>query len=69
MLLVIMGRFKGRNIDEMRKFYDKNSGESLIIPENLTNKFQPLDLSVSKTAKSCVFSRYNPWLANKIQSS
>ena len=50
----------------MRKFCAKTSCEIVIIPQNLTNKFQPLDISVNKAAKSFISDKYNFWLANKM---
>ena len=66
MSLVIMDTFKGQDNDKMRKFCAKNSRESVIIPNNLTNKFQPLDISVNKAAKSFISDKYNSWLANEV---
>ena len=37
-----------------------------IIPHNLTNKFQPLDVTVNKPAKSFIANKYNGWFANEI---
>ena len=50
----------------MRKFCAKNSCEIVIIPHNLTNKFQPLDISVKKAGKSFISDKYNSWLANEV---
>ena len=36
------------------------------VPHNLTNKFQPLDLSVNKAAKAYVSEKYNLWMKNEI---
>ena len=59
MSLVMMDTFKRQDNDEIRKFCAKNSCEIVIIPHNLTNKFQPLDINVNKTAKSFVSHKYN----------
>ena len=66
MSLVIMDTFKGQDNDDMRKFCAKNSCEIVIIPHNLTNKFQPLDRSVNKTPKYFISDIYNSWLANEV---
>ena len=50
----------------MRKFCATNSCEIVIIPHNLTNKFQPLDISVKKAGKSFISDKYNSWLANEV---
>ena len=36
-----------------------------IIPHNLTNKFQPLDIIANKPAKSIIADKYNGWFANE----
>ena len=66
MSLVMMDTFKRQDNDEIRKFCAKNSCEIVIIPHNLTNKFQPLDINVNKTAKSFVSHKYNSQLANEV---
>ena len=54
MSLVIMDTFKGQDNDELRKLCMSNNCEVAILPHNLTNKFQPLDLSVNKAAKAFI---------------
>ena len=43
-----------------------NNCEVVIVPQNLTNKFQPLDLSVNKAAKAFISEKYNTWMTNEI---
>ena len=50
----------------MRKFFVENYFKIVIIPHNLTNKFQPLDISVSKAAKPFISDKYNFWLTNEV---
>ena len=50
----------------MGKFCAKNYCKIVIIPHNLTNKFQPLDISVSKATKSFISDKYNFWLTNEV---
>ena len=66
MSLVIMDTFKGQDNDELRKLCMSNNCEVVIIPHNLTNKFQPLDLSVNKAAKAFISEKYNTWMTNEI---
>ena len=66
MSLVIIDTFIGEDDDEMRKFCVKNSCEMVIIPHNLTNKFQTLDISVNKAAESFIFDKYNSWLTSEV---
>ena len=66
MSLVIMDTFKGQDNDELRKLCMGNNCEVVIVPHNLTNKFQPLDLSVNKAAKAFISEKCNTWMTNGI---
>ena len=66
MSLVIMDTFKRQDSDEMRKFCAKNSCEIVIIPHNLTHRFEPLDISVNKATKSFISDKCNSWLVNEV---
>ena len=44
----------------------ENNCDVVILPHNLTNKFQPLDLSVNKSAKSFIQNKYNDWFAGQV---
>jgi len=64
--LVIMDTFKGQDNDIIKKFCSKNNCEIVIVPHNLTNKFQPLDLTVNKLAKSFIQNQYNDWFSTQV---
>ena len=49
--MIIMDTFKGHDNEEMKRLCAKNNCELVIVPHNLTNKFQPLDFSISQSAK------------------
>ena len=69
MSLVILDTFKAQDNDALRELCDKNNCEIEIISLSLTNnnnKFQPLDLSVNKTAKAHVSKKYNTLMSNEI---
>ena len=38
----------------------------VIVPHNLTNKFQPLDLTINQKAKKYVSSKFNEWYAERV---
>ena len=38
----------------------------MIVIHNLTNKFQPLDVSVNKAAKSFIQNKYNDWFVDQV---
>ena len=52
--LIIMNTFKGQGNEEMKGLCARNNCELVIVPQNLTNKFQPLDISISQSAKKFI---------------
>ena len=38
----------------------------VIIPDNLTNKFQPLDISINQSAKKFISNKFNAWYADRV---
>ena len=40
--------------------------ELVIVPHNLTNKFQPLDISINQKAKKFVSHKFNTWYADRV---
>ena len=66
--LIIMDTFKGQDNDTMKELCAVNHCEIVIVPHNLTNKFQQLDISVSKAAKSYISIKYNEWLSDQVTS-
>ena len=67
MSLVIMDAFKGQDNIVLKELCTTNFCEIVIVPHNLTNKFQPLDISVNKAAKSFISEKYNTWMANQLK--
>ena len=61
-----MDIFKGQDNHTLKKLCAENNCDVVIVPHNLTNKFQPLDLSVNKTAKSFIQNKYNDWFADQV---
>ena len=64
--LVIMDTFKGKDNDILKEFCSKNRCEIVIVPHNLTNKFQPLDLTINKAAKAFIQKPYNDWFSDQV---
>ena len=64
--LIIMDTFKGQNNDTLMKLCAESNCDVVIVPHNLTNKFQPSDLSVNKAAKSFIQDKYNDWFADQL---
>ena len=57
-----MDTFKGQDNDILKKKCAENNCDVVIVPHNLTNKLQPLDLSINKAVKSFIQNKYNDWL-------
>ena len=62
--LIIMDTFKGEDNKEMKPLCAKSNCELVIVPRNLTNKFQPLDISINQSAKKFISNKFNAWCAN-----
>ena len=60
-----MDTFKRQDNDTLKKLCPpENNCDVLIVLYNLTNKFQPLNLSVNEVAKSFIQNNYNDWFAD-----
>ena len=57
--LVILNTFEGQDNDILKELRGEKFCEVTIVPHNLTNKLQPLDISVNKPAKAFIFTKYN----------
>ena len=66
MSFIIMDTFKGQDNDLFLDLCKKNFCQVAIVPHNLTNKFQPLDITVNKPAKSFISNKYNEWFAKQV---
>ena len=64
--LIIMETFKGQDNDRLRELCSKNCCEVVIVPHNITNKFQPLDISLNKAAKAFIKNMYNERFSNEV---
>ena len=50
--LIVMDTFKDQDNAEIKALCLKNDCELVIVPHNLTNKFQPLDISINQKQRS-----------------
>ena len=50
--------------DTLMKSCAESNCDVVKVPHNLTNNFQPLDLSVNKAAKSFIQNECNDWFAD-----
>ena len=57
---IIMDTFKGQNNEKIKSLCLKiNSCELVVVPHNLTNKFQLLGITVNQEAKKFVSNQFN----------
>ena len=61
-----MDTFNGQDNATIRDLCQKNNCIIVIVPLNMTNKFQPLDISVNKSSKSFLSNQYNQWFSDKV---
>ena len=61
-----MDTFKGQDKDIVLNLCKKHFCQVVIVPHNLKNKFQPLDITVNKPAKSFMSNKYNEWFAEQV---
>ena len=64
--LVIFDLFKGQCTDQFLSLLKDNGIHILIVPANCTDRLQPLDISVNKTAKEFLRRQFQDWYAAKI---
>ena len=61
-----MDTFKAQDNEAIKSLCNKNNCELVIVPHNLTNKFQPPDLTINQKAKKYVSSKFNEWYAERV---
>ena len=64
--LVIFDCFRGQCTDQFLSLLKANSIYILIVPANCTDRLQPLDVSINKTAKEFLRRQFQEWHAAKI---
>ena len=65
--LLIFDVFKGQTTSAVNDLLKKNNIIFIHVPNNHTNLFQPLDISVNKSAKAFIAGKYQDWYAEKVQ--
>ena len=66
--MLIFDVFKGQTIPAVNDLLKDNNCILQHVPNNHTNLFQPLDISVNKSAKSFISNKYQEWYASEITS-
>ena len=64
--LLIFDVFKGQTTSAVNDLLKNNDIIAIHVPNNHTNLFQPLDISVNKSAKCFTADKYRDWFAEKV---
>ena len=64
--LCISDNFKGQLTDDVLQLLEQSFIDVVFVPPNCTNQFQPLDLSVNKSAKEFLRGKFQQWYSDKI---
>ena len=64
--LAIFDHFKGQLTESITQVLEKHNIQSVLVPACCTDRLQPLDISVNKSAKSFLRSEFQKWYANEI---
>ena len=64
--LLIFDVFKGQTTSAVNDLLKKNDIIAMHVPNNHTNMFQPLEISVNKSAKCFITDKYQDWYAEKV---
>ena len=63
-----MDTFTGQENAEMKELCSKNECELVIVQRNLTNKFQPLDITINQKAKKFIPHKFNTWYTDCVSN-
>lgn len=63
---MIFDNFKGQCTQALLKLLDENNVSVILIQPNCTDRLQPLDISVNKTAKEFLRRKFLAWYAENI---
>ena len=66
--LVIFDRFKGQCTPAVLKLLSDNNVQIAIVPANLTDRLQPLDISVNKAVKDHLRKQFSNWYSEQVCS-
>ena len=64
--LLIFDNFKGQCTEAILKLLDENNVSVVLIPPNCTDRLQPLDVSINKSAKEFLRRKFHSWYAENI---
>ena len=65
--LVIYDKFEGQCTPAILQLLDENNIDTVYVPANCTDRLQPLDITVNKSAKNFMREQFHRWYAEQIQ--
>ena len=65
--LAIFDVFKGQVAEDIFSLLEENNIGIVKVPANCTDRLQPIDLSVNKSAKEFMRSKFQEWYATDVQ--
>ena len=60
--------FKGQQTDKVKSLTEKHHGKMVPVLHNMTNHFQPLNLTVNQSCKSFLHDKAQIWYAEQVQA-
>ena len=64
--LVIFDHFKSQVTDKVLQLLEAHNIQSVLVPASCTDRLQPLDISVNKSAKSFLKSQFEKWYSDQV---
>ena len=64
--LVIMDNFKGQVVGSVTNLLELNNIHVCLLPPNMTDKLQPMDISVNKPVKDFLKWQFEDWYSQKV---
>ena len=65
--LAIFDVFKGQQMEDVTKLLEENNIHVVSVPANCTDRLQPMDLSVNKSVKEYMRSKFRDWYSMQVQ--
>ena len=66
--LLILGVFCGQITEDVTSLWQKHNILLLLVPNNMTHMFQPLDLTVNKHCKTFLKNLFSEWYSRQIEN-
>ena len=64
---VIYGEFKGQLTDSVHSLLDANHIYVVKIPPNCTDRLQPMDLAINRSAKKFLRKKFHVWYSEQVE--